>query len=192
MCEGAPPEMPEHAHPRPSPRLLAVATVLLVLTLGVDRWTKVLAQQHLKGTPRQSFLADTVRLDYAENRGAFLSLGASLSEGARMAIFSWAVGALLLGLTAAVYLRRDLSARARLALAAVASGGLGNLYDRVFENGVVTDFMNLGIGPLRTGIFNVADVAIVVGVALLALPEKDGKPAAPPGGDGDAQPPASA
>jgi signal peptidase II len=179
--------MPEHLHPRPSPRLLAAATALLVLTLGLDRWTKVLAQQHLKGTPRQSFLADTVRLDYAENRGAFLSLGASLSEGARMAIFSWAVGLLLLGLTVAVYVRRDLSPRARLALAAVASGGLGNLYDRVFEGGVVTDFMNLGVGWLRTGIFNVADIAIVVGVALLALPEKP--PAPPSQGSAGAQPP---
>ena len=187
MCEGATPEMSEHLHPRPSPRLLAVATALLVLALGLDRWTKVLAQQHLKGTPRQSFLADTVRLDYAENRGAFLSLGASLSEGARMAIFSWAVGLLLLGLTVAVYVRRDLSPRARLALAAVASGGLGNLYDRVFENGVVTDFMNLGIGPLRTGIFNVADIAIVVGVALLALPEKSTPQAG--AGPGDTTPP---
>ncbi|MBM4378856.1 MAG: signal peptidase II [Deltaproteobacteria bacterium] len=179
--------MSDHAYPRPSPRLLALATALLVLTLGLDRWTKVLAQQHLKGTPRQSFLGDTVRLDYAENRGAFLSLGASLSEGARMAIFSWAVGLLLLGLTVTVYVRRDLSPRARLALAAVASGGLGNLYDRVFERGVVTDFMNLGIGPLRTGIFNVADIAIVVGVVLLALPEKPSPPAASRGGD--SQPP---
>jgi signal peptidase II len=184
--------MPENAHPRPSPRLLAVATALLVLSLGLDRWTKVLAQHHLKGTPRKSFLGDTVRLDYAENRGAFLSLGASLSEGARMAIFSWAVGLLLVGLTAAVYVRRDLSTRARLALAAVASGGLGNLYDRVFENGVVTDFMNLGIGPLRTGIFNVADVAIVVGVALLALPEKPSAPVGTPPGSGESQPPPSA
>jgi signal peptidase II len=29
------------------------------------------------------------------------------------------------------------------------------------------DFLNVGIGPLRTGIFNVADMAIMLGVALL-------------------------
>ena len=171
MCEGACPEM-SASLPRPSSRLLFVSTAILVLTVALDRWTKVLAQQHLRGAPRHSWLGDTVRLEFAENRGAFLSLGASLSPELRNAIFSWAVGALLLGLVLAVYLRKDLSTRARLALAAVAAGGLGNLYDRVFENGVVTDFMNLGLGPVRTGIFNVADIAIVVGVALLALPEK--------------------
>jgi lipoprotein signal peptidase len=34
----------------------------------------------------------------------------------------------------------------------------------------VTDFVSLGIGPVRTGIFNVADVAIVAKVLLLLLP----------------------
>jgi hypothetical protein len=33
--------------------------------------------------------------------------------------------------------------------------GIGNLIDRTFNNGFVTDFINAGIGPLRTGIFNV-------------------------------------
>ena len=43
-------------------------------------------------------------------------------------------------------------------------GGVGNLIDRVlFENGVI-DFLNVGIGNLRTGIFNVADMAIMTGV----------------------------
>ena len=47
------------------------------------------------------------------------------------------------------------------------AGGVGNLVDRVRE-GYVVDFLNMGIGPVRTGIFNVADVCIVVGMALLA------------------------
>jgi signal peptidase II len=33
----------------------------------------------------------------------------------------------------------------------------------------VVDFLNVGIGPLRTGIFNVADVAIMVGVGFSLL-----------------------
>ena len=57
-------------------------------------------------------------------------------------------------------------------LALIVAGGLGNLYDRVFEGGAVTDFLNVGVGPLRTGIFNVADVAIVAGVLLMMLSSK--------------------
>lgn len=49
----------------------------------------------------------------------------------------------------------------------VLSGGLGNLVDRIINDGRVIDFMNIGIGSLRTGIFNVADVCITVGVVVL-------------------------
>jgi signal peptidase II len=38
-------------------------------------------------------------------------------------------------------------------------------------DGRVIDFLNVGIGGLRTGIFNVADVAIMVGVALFLFAE---------------------
>ena len=38
-------------------------------------------------------------------------------------------------------------------------GGIGN----------VIDFLNIGIGPLRTGIFNVADVAIMTGAILVLV-----------------------
>lgn len=51
----------------------------------------------------------------------------------------------------------------------VLSGGLGNLFDRIMHDGRVIDFMNLGIAGLRTGIFNVADVCITIGVLLLVL-----------------------
>lgn len=42
--------------------------------------------------------------------------------------------------------------------------------DRVVRGSVV-DFLNVGIGPLRTGILNVADVAIMLGAAFLVLRE---------------------
>lgn len=51
----------------------------------------------------------------------------------------------------------------------VLSGGIGNLLDRLLHDGGVIDFMNVGIGSLRTGIFNVADVCITIGVSLLVL-----------------------
>jgi signal peptidase II len=46
------------------------------------------------------------------------------------------------------------------------SGGMGNFIDRTTNNGAVVDFLNVGVGSLRTGIFNIADVAIMLGVAL--------------------------
>ena len=56
------------------------------------------------------------------------------------------------------------------ALALFIAGGASNWFDRV-SAGRVVDFMNVGIGWLRTGIFNVADVAIMLGAALFVLAE---------------------
>ena len=50
----------------------------------------------------------------------------------------------------------------------------------VIRGGTVVDFMNLGVGTLRTGIFNVADVAIVVGAVLVMSVRERSRPG-PPG-----------
>ncbi|MEJ0007739.1 MAG: signal peptidase II [Steroidobacteraceae bacterium] len=54
-------------------------------------------------------------------------------------------------------------------LALFAAGGLGNLIDRITGDGRVTDFLNVGLGPLRTGIFNVADMTLMVGVVVFLI-----------------------
>jgi signal peptidase II len=51
----------------------------------------------------------------------------------------------------------------------VIAGGLGNLLDRLTHGGRVVDFMQLRAGPLRTGVFNVADVALMAGIGLVLL-----------------------
>ena len=55
----------------------------------------------------------------------------------------------------------------RLALLVAVVATIGWV-DRVVRGSVV-DFINVGVGPLRTGIFNVADVAILLGVTVLLL-----------------------
>ncbi len=54
-----------------------------------------------------------------------------------------------------------------VALTLLAASGLGNLIDRLAYDGRVTDFLNMGFHSLRTGIFNVADLVGVIGVAIL-------------------------
>jgi len=61
---------------------------------------------------------------------------------------------------------------APVALALLAGGGTSNLLDRLLYDGRVTDFLNVGIGSLRTGIFNLADMAIMAGALLLVLKKR--------------------
>jgi signal peptidase II len=69
-----------------------------------------------------------------------------------------------------VVLNRKLDRWTFTALALIFAGGIGNLIDRARLSGHVIDFLNLGIGDsrwTRTGIFNVADIAITAGFVML-------------------------
>lgn len=151
-------------------RTARIGTLLAVTAgcVGCDQATKVLARRMLEGAPPLQYLGGVVRLQFVENRGAFLGLGSTLPDGARDAIFVFGVAAVLIALLAHVLFSRRV-ARAELAAAAlVVAGGLGNLIDRI-ALGHVRDFANLGIGALRTGVFNVADMAITAGCVLLMV-----------------------
>lgn len=136
---------------------------ILSCCIGCDQATKSLATQTLQHSRPHSFLADTVRLEYALNPGGFLSLGSTLPDEFRRWIFIGANLCMLFALAAFLCLKRDLSLAIFTSLAFILAGGIGNLIDRIGNHGLVTDFINVGIGPLRTGVFNVADMAVLFG-----------------------------
>lgn len=152
----------------------AVLVVIALTTIGCDRVTKQIAVTSLAGLPGQSYLADMVRLSYAENTGAFLSLGGDLPPAARVLLFILGTGATLIVLTLFAWHRRW---RGWLAVGVTlfVAGGLSNWIDRA-TSGYVVDFLNVGIGPLRTGIFNVADMAILAGALVAVVAEWKAKP----------------
>lgn len=141
--------------------------LLLAATAGCDRVTKHLAVTNLANGDSYSYLGDTVRLDYYENKGGFLSAGASWSPTTRAIVFQLANAVFLAGIML-LSLRFKWSRLAKVGLVMFVAGALSNLIDRV-AMGSVVDFLNIGIGPVRTGIFNIADVAIMAGIALLLV-----------------------
>ncbi len=142
---------------------------LIVLTLacciGCDQQTKSFAEANLRGRESKSFLADAVRFEYAENTGSFLGLGDSLPAKWRTAIFTYACTAGVAAMLVYVFFAR-LTLVQVLAVSLICAGGIGNVIDRWICGGYVRDFLNVGIGPLRTGIFNVADAAMMLGCVL--------------------------
>jgi signal peptidase II len=70
---------------------------------------------------------------------------------------------LVLAVLLVTLLRSRWSLWRSLGLALFIAGGVSNWVDRVVSGSVV-DFMNVGVGWLRTGIFNFADVAIMLGI----------------------------
>lgn len=150
--------------------------IISIAFISCDRLTKSLAKTHLMNHADISYLHNTFKLEYAENTGAALSLGDSLPR----ALSFWLLSIIPLGLMAAlvVYTLKNLDKLNTLkmvALALIFAGGMGNVIDRLFFDRHVTDFMNVGIGGLRTGIFNVADMGVTAGAICLLLAARERK-----------------
>ena len=158
---------------------LRLMLVLLITLVGCDQASKHYAVNHWKGQPRQSFFNDVFRIEYAENEGAFLSMFGTLSPAVRYAILVVGNG---IGMTVLAVLLLGVAKIDRWSYVAwilVFVGGIGNLIDRIRIQAVI-DFLNLGVSPgLRTGIFNVADIAISAGFLMLVpqifMPPKSDK-----------------
>lgn len=144
--------------------ILLFATITCV---GCDQVSKHFAKSFLQYSGPQSFFSDLLRFHYAENPGVAFSLGAQLPEHVRIVLFVFGTS-ICLTLLLIYIVRADNRNRLHLlALSLIFAGGMGNLIDRIFRDGRVIDFLNLGIGDFRTAIFNIADMAISFGMVLL-------------------------
>jgi signal peptidase II len=148
---------------------------LAVFCIGCDQASKRVAAEVLKGSETLSYWGGMFRLTYAENSGAFLGMGGGWPEPLRWLAFT---GAALVVVAASMawivaQARQHRQTLAVWAMVLVAAGGAGNLVDRIVRDGRVIDFMNFGLGSVRTGIFNVADVQIMVGLGLLLLGRRE-------------------
>lgn len=148
-------------------RLLTLGFTLSV-SLGFDQTTKRIVE-HTFGDEPSSYFFDTIRFQFIKNSGAFLGLGSNYNPTLKLWLFFILPSIFLLGALIYCIVEEKLDFLSRSMIALMVSGGLGNLIDRIFFSGQVTDFINMGIGPVRTGIFNIADVAIMAGAFGLLL-----------------------
>ncbi len=147
-------------------KLTLIAAMLLLLV--TDQWTKHLARTHLRHEVHR-YAGNVLTLLYAENSGAFLSLGAELPEFVRRVVLDGLVGIGLCIAAWVLFTGRMQTLGDEIALALIVAGGIGNLIDRMRNHGRVTDFIYLAAGPIHTGVFNIADMAITAGVVWLML-----------------------
>ena len=93
----------------------------------------------------------------------------SFFSNIRQIIFVVLVSIFLFGFLLFVIRNKGFNSIAVSSGALIIGGGLSNLIDRIINQGAVIDFMNIGIGSIRTGIFNGADFAIMAGVVGFAF-----------------------
>lgn len=140
-----------------------------MINIFLDRFTKMIAIIFLKDKGQVNILDYKIILRYIENDGAFLSLGSNLNITIKIIVLI--ILPTIVCVSATLYCILKENDRNRVIIISIIAGGISNLYDRIMNDFKVIDFINFGIGNIRTGILNVADLSITFGVIILLLYE---------------------
>ena len=135
-----------------------ISVVIGFLLLGLDQWSKQWAITHLEGAGTVPALPGLFNFDFLPN---------GMLSGKQTLLIAATAVMLLAIIIYMVAKRKKMANMAFLSLILVVSGGVGNLIDRVAQ-GYVVDFIRFAFWN-RFPTFNVADIAITVGVALLVI-----------------------
>lgn len=145
-------------HGRSAAVLFAVAAAIWIL----DRASKLWVERSLVGRPPITLIPGLLDLRFTTNPGGAFSLG-------RTTPWIFVAASILVSLAIVVTAFRHSSVATSVALGLVLGGAIGNLTDRVLRgprlSGHVVDFIDVHLWP----VFNLADSAIVVGAAVLAI-----------------------
>ena len=157
-------------------RALAGVGVLSALLFGCDHATKMAATSSLAGSAPVPILGERVVLRYVENDDVAFSLAGKIGLGPSPGLLA-ALAAIALVVLGVVWWRtrerRPSTGLVDVGFAAVFAGALGNIVDRL-THGHVVDFIHVEHWP----VFNVADIFVVGGIALVGFAKRRGLPRA--------------
>ncbi|MGH7839973.1 MAG: signal peptidase II [Candidatus Binataceae bacterium] len=165
--------------PTAPPARYRVALMLALVTIPVlllDQLSKHLVSAQFQPYQSRPIVPGWLDLTYTLNPGAAFSLFATMPAAFRQVFFVGLSCGAIVVLT--VLLARDTSARASaIAFALILGGTIGNLIDRL-ARGRVVDFIYFPHARFSYPVFNFADSAITIGVALILISSAFG-PGAP-------------
>ena len=140
-----------------------IEMLILLLILGLDQLTKSLIESILQLHESIELIPGFFSLTYARNTGAAWSMLAG-----QMTFFIVLTSAVLCGLIWLMVKTPKESTWTRISFSLIMGGAIGNFIDRI-SFGYVRDFLDFILFGYDFPIFNVADMALCIGVALLAL-----------------------
>lgn len=147
-----------------SSKLSKLLILLVIVTnVGCDQISKSLVRENVAEKEMIEIIGNHFILTNVENEGAFLGAGSSFEETYRILLLCVLPMLILMALFYYIMREKKLSSIMAISMACIIGGGIGNIYDRVVY-GSVTDFFHIDLGLLKTGIFNLADVSIMVGM----------------------------
>lgn len=137
--------------------------VLSIIIIFIDQFTKYFAISNLKGNPANIIIPGFFKFVYVENYGA--AFGILKHKKVFFIVITFVVVALI-----ALFLfkyQSELNIFMKIASGALLGGAIGNLIDRI-KFGYVVDFISVRLfNSYEYPVFNVADMAIVMGTLVL-------------------------
>ncbi|MCX2763296.1 signal peptidase II [Aquimarina muelleri] len=147
---------------------------LIFLNIGCDQISKNVVRKTIEPYERIEVFKDSFVLTKVENTGAAYSLGSDLGPILKILLLQILPIIVLLFLLRQILIKTDYSKETNIGFAFIIGGGIGNLFDRIMY-GSVTDFMILDLVVIKTEIFNLADVSIMIGAILVLYSSFFGK-----------------
>lgn len=140
---------------------------LVLLNIGCDQISKNVVRKNIDARETIELVGKNFILTKVENSGAMLGFGSEFSPILKIIFLQALPVIVLLILLFRILRRSDMNRWMVVAFTCVIGGGIGNLIDRI-AYGEVTDFFYIDLGGyLKTGIFNMADVSVTMGVLVI-------------------------
>jgi signal peptidase II len=149
---------------------LVLILCMVLANTGCDQATKRVARDRLSDRGTISVVDQVLILRYVENDGGFLGLGCDMPRSVRVILFIAFPLIVLECMFMYVMLSQRIFWPMLMGFSFLLGGVIGNLIDRIMFDGRVSDFINVGIGRwFRTGIFNFADLSVMIGCLLILV-----------------------
>ena len=144
-------------------------TILIVVSILLDQLSKFLIRQNVDQYSEIKLIGDYFILTNVENSGAFLGMGSDFSPFIKTIFLLILPVIVLICIMVYVYRDKQIDKISLIGFCFIIGGGIANIYDRILY-GSVTDFLFIDLGGIfKTGIFNIADLSVTIGMILILL-----------------------
>ncbi len=143
--------------------------LFIIFNIAIDQISKVIVENNVDRGSEAPIIGDYFTLHYVKNAGAFLGMGSDFNPILKTILLLILPIAVLVFVLVHLFRDKTMDRNSVIGFCCVVGGGIANIYDRLLY-GEVTDFLHIDLGgPFRTGIFNIADVSVMVGMGFLLL-----------------------
>lgn len=143
--------------------MVIIASFCALAIIGIDQFTKHYIVSNYVLGETHNFIDGLLNVVFVENRGAAWGV----FQGRTWLLL--AITLIVMAICIVILVKFGFKQKLLLwSMCLVLSGGLGNMIDRVFRQGVVIDFLQFDFWQ-SFPVFNIADCAIVIGAGMLAL-----------------------